>query len=200
MEKSGIHPFACYTEPATLGPRWTRWLTSFELYADGKGLIIDDAATDNTKQRRRALLLHLAGPDVQDIFSTLPNTGQVTDYAATVKALNTYFVPQVNAAFSRQSFHQINQKQGETVQQFATRLRQAAKDCDFKDDTDNQIRDAILNKCTSDYVRRQLLEEGQGLTLVRTLMLATQCERVEEQMATMSMNRPATDTEAVNRV
>lgn len=158
MEKSGIQNFECFSDPATLGPRWTRWLKSFELFADGKGLIITEDVTDATKQRRRALLLHFAGPYVQDIFSTLENTGEVTDYDAAVTALNSYFVPQVNAAFTRQAFHKLNQKTGETIQQFATRLRQAAKDCGFQADSDNQIRDAILSKCTSDYVRRKLLE------------------------------------------
>ena len=90
MEKSGIQPFSCYTDPATLGPRWARWLISFELYADGKGLIIAGDKADVTRQRRRALLLHLAGPDVQDICSTLPGTGGVRDYDAAVAALNTY--------------------------------------------------------------------------------------------------------------
>lgn len=200
MEKSGLQPFACYTEPATLGPRWTRWLTSFELYADGKGLIINDDASDTTKQRRRALLLHLAGPDVQDIFSTLPNAGTATDYTAAVGALNTYFVPQVNTAFARQTFHKLYQKHGETVQQFSTRLRQTAKDCDFRVETDNQIRDAILSKCTSEYVRRKLLEEGRELTLARTLEVASQCERIEEQMTAMSLNEERRETETVHRV
>ena len=207
MEKSGIQPFACYTDPATLGPRWTRWLTSFELYADGKGLIIDDDATAVVKQRRRALLLHLAGPDVQDVFSTLPDTGEVTDYKKAVTALNTYFVPRVNSTYARQTFHKLCQEPGETVQQFSTRLRRTARDCDFQADTDNQIRDAILNKSTSVYVRRKLLEEGHTLTLARALELASQCERIEEQMAAMSLTdekREPTvygrDTEAVHRV
>ena len=46
-----------------------------------------------------------------------------------------------------------------------------AKDCDYGTDTDNQIGDEILQKCISDYLRRKLLEEGQGLTLARTLEL-----------------------------
>lgn len=32
--------FDCYTKNATLDLRWTRWLTAFKLYADGKGLIL----------------------------------------------------------------------------------------------------------------------------------------------------------------
>ena len=75
MEKNVLPKFDCFSNPATIGPRWTRWLTSFELYADGKGLIINDGTTAATEQRRRATLLHLAGPDVQEIFTTLTETG-----------------------------------------------------------------------------------------------------------------------------
>ena len=77
--KNYISKFDCLTEPATLGTRWKTWLNAFELYADGKGLIVHEDKDDN-KQRRRALLLHFAGPDVHGIFSTLPNTGTAKDY------------------------------------------------------------------------------------------------------------------------
>ena len=33
-----------------------------------------------TKQRRRAMLQHLAGPRVRRIFTTLTETGNATDY------------------------------------------------------------------------------------------------------------------------
>lgn len=69
------------------------------------------------------------------------------------------------------------------VQQFATRLRQAAKDCAFAGDINNQIRDAVVGKCSSAYVRRKLLEEGPNLTLDRTMEVAALCERIEEQMS-----------------
>ena len=64
--KTGIGPFDCHRDPATVGSRWERWLNSFELFADGIGLIIDGDTTGAVKQRRRALLLHHAGADVQD--------------------------------------------------------------------------------------------------------------------------------------
>lgn len=164
MENANITvpKFDCYKEPATLGPCWTRWLTAFELFADGKGLIMAENVSDHNKIRRRALLLHHAGTDVQDIFSTLDDRGGPGDYDKAVDALNKYFVPQVNTAFARQSFYQISQNNGETVQQFVTRLRQTAKDCDFGADIANQLRDAVLSTCTSEYVRRKLLEKGSA--------------------------------------
>ena len=130
-----------------------------------------------TKQRRRAQFLHLAGPDVQEICTTLAENGDATDYNLAVEPLNAYFVPQVNLAFARQTFHQISQKPGETVQQFAARLWKAASDFEFGTDADNQIRDA--------YIKRKLLKEGQGLNSKRTLELATQCEKIETQLAVL---------------
>ncbi|ROL08902.1 hypothetical protein DPX16_5238 [Anabarilius grahami] len=183
-----VPKFDRYSDPATLGLRWTRWLNAFEHFADGKGSILTDETSNATKQRRRALLLHHAGTDVQDIFSTLADTGGPTDYAQAVTALNAYFVPQVNIAFARQTFYQLKQKTGQTVQQFVTSLRQATKDCDFGADKDNQIRDAVLSRGNSEYVRRKLLEEGTGLTLSRTLEIAAQCERVELQMPAMHIS------------
>ncbi len=109
----------CYSDPATLGPWWTRWLNALELFADGKDLILTDNASVATEQRRRALLLHHAGTDVQGIFSTLADTGGPKDYEQAVTALNAYFVPQVNTAFARHTFYYLKQKVGQTVQQFA---------------------------------------------------------------------------------
>ncbi len=197
---ASIPKFDCYSDPATLGPRWTRWLYAFELFADGKGLILTDNASVATKQRRRALLLHHAGTDVQDIFSTLADTGGPTDNEQAVTALNAYFVPQVNAAFARQTFYQLKHKAEQTVQQFVTCLRQSAKDCDFVADKDNQIRDVVLSRCNSEYVRRKLLEEGTDLTLARTLEIAAQCERVELQMAALHVSSDSEIKETVSLV
>ena len=142
----------------TLGLRWKRWLTAFELLADGKGLILNEDNVNN-RQRRRALMLHLAGPDVQDIFPSLPNTENVKDYQKAVDALNVYFVPKVDTTYYKHCFRQLIQAPGETIRQFATRLRRASKDCDYGGDTDNQIRGEILCKCTSTCIKRKLGEE-----------------------------------------
>ena len=143
--------------------------------------------------------LHLAGPDVQEIFTTLTETGDAANYASAVEALNAYFVLRVNSAFARQTFHRISQNPGETVQHFVTRLRKADKDCDFGTDTDNQIRDAVFkNKCTSTYIKRKLLEEGHGLNLTRTLEVTSKCEKIKTQLAALSVK--GKESESINRI
>ena len=96
-------------------------------------------------------MLHLAGPDVQDIFLTLPNTGDVKDYRKAVDALNAYFAPKVDTTYARHCFRQLIQGTGKKIRQFESRLRRASKDCDYGKNTDNQLRDEILCKCTSTY-------------------------------------------------
>ena len=92
------------------------------------------------------MLLHLAGPDVQEIFTTLTETGDATNIRQCCCSSQRLLRARLNSTFACQTFHRITQNPGETVQQFVTRLRKAAKDCDFGTDTDNQIRDAVLNK------------------------------------------------------
>ena len=65
----GVRPFDVNSDPSSVGTEWKRWLRSFQLYADGKGLIIVPDKEENKVQRSaRALFLFCAGPDVQDIF------------------------------------------------------------------------------------------------------------------------------------
>ena len=92
-ERNHIKTFDCHGDQNTLGLRWKRWLV-------GKGLIVNEDNTNN-RQRRRALLLHLAGTDVQDIIYTLPNLGDAKDYKEAVDALNAYFVPKVDTTYAR---------------------------------------------------------------------------------------------------
>lgn len=201
-KKNVIGKFDCHGDPSTLGTRWTRWLKSFELFADAQGLIIS-VDSDTNKHRRRAQLLHYAGPDVQDIFYTLADTGENKDYKKAVDALNAYFKPKVNTAYARHAFKQLQQQEKETVLQFVTRLRRAAKDCGYGGDTDNHIRDEVLQKCKSQYLRRRLLEEEKELTLKRTLEIAEQCEKVETQLEALSLSKPAEikpKSEHVNKV
>ena len=82
--------------------------------------------------------------------------------------------------------------------QFVIRLRKEGKDCNFGADFDNQIRDAVLCKCRSDYVKRKQLEEREELTLARTLEIAEQCESVDHQMSHLSVREP--NKEDANRV
>ena len=58
----GLSKFDPPGDKNSVGIRWTRWVRSFELFAEGKG--VAQAA------QNRALLLHTAGLEAQDISYT----------------------------------------------------------------------------------------------------------------------------------
>lgn len=113
MDFGGIRPFDVNSNPSSVGTEWKRWLRSFQLYADGKGLIINPDKDDN-KVQRRGLLLHSAGPDVQDIFDMLLDTGSAKDYQKAEDALTRHFVMQVNTPYEQHLFKEMVQAEDET--------------------------------------------------------------------------------------
>ena len=90
---NAIPPFDPSGEPTTLKSRWNRWIRAFDLFAVGKG-VEDDG-------QKRALLLHSAGMQVQDIFFSLAKVEELTTYDKTKKALCDYFAPQSNETYER---------------------------------------------------------------------------------------------------
>ncbi|XP_070550073.1 uncharacterized protein [Ptychodera flava] len=193
---AGIKPFDPTGDPNSVGTRWKRWLKSFTMYADSKGLIIEEGKDDN-KQQRRALLLHSAGEEVQAIFETLDNTGDAKDYKKAEEALNKYFQTQVNTTYENHLFRAMQQHENESVAQFVTRLKQAVKDCDYGDQSDKQIRDQVVENCRSTELRRKLLEKGKALTLTQVLEISSAYEAVQIQLEGMAAKSPFS---SINRV
>ena len=74
------------------------------------------SGTDNDSQMR-ALLLHFAGPDVQDIFMHLEDVGTI--YKAAMDALNNHFEPKKNVVFERYVFRQAIQGTNEPSLDFS---------------------------------------------------------------------------------
>ena len=108
------------------------------------------------KKQKRAVLLHLAGAEVQMVSETLSGTRE--DYNMALAKLNAYFEPKKNIPFERHAFRQAAQQQSEGMDAFVTRLRGLAKTCEF-DDVDEMIRDQVIDKCALNKLCRRLLHE-----------------------------------------
>ena len=67
LDFSGITRFDPHSDPKSLSTRWNDWIKWFNRF------IVAMDIKDTT--RRRALLLYLAGPEVETIFETLTATG-----------------------------------------------------------------------------------------------------------------------------
>ena len=133
---------------------------------------------------------------LQDIYFTLE--GDLSKYDDAVRALTQYFAPSTNIPFERHVFRSIAQRDKETVEQFVTRLRQKAETCEFAD-TDQQIRDQVIEKCFSNVLRQKFLEKGRDLTLTMLREIARSYETSTAQVANFS-NSDSRSQQEVNRL
>ena len=129
-------------------------------------------------KRKRALLLHYASPEVDEIFDTLPNTGDDSDYATAIEKLKEYFSQQTNTAYEVYNFRQTKQKDSESLDSYHTRLHQLAKTCEFSNIA-KEIKEHIFLTCSSNSLQRRVLREN--LTLDALLKLGRAMELSEEQ-------------------
>ena len=177
-EPRGIQAFHCRGDSTSVGPRWRRWRKVFQFYVDGRGI--------TAAARKKALLLHCAGMEIQEIFETLTDPGvpegkEDNVYNAALRTLDAYFSPQVNVPYERHIFRQMKQEENEMVDQFIVRLSNQAANCEFGVTKNERIRDQIIDKCKSTKLRRKLLEKGQGLTLTETQKIARWLELSQTQ-------------------
>ena len=172
-----LPPFPSFNvhEDGNAGPRWEKWLKRFE-----RLLVAMNMSND---ARKRALLLHYAGPTVDEIFDTLEDTG--TDYKTAADKLTEYFSSQVNTTYEVFKFRQTKQNDSESIDSYHTRLRQLAKTCGFTD-TDKEIKEHIILTCHSNALRRRALREDYDLpTLLKT---GRSLELSESQASTVESN------------
>ena len=152
-------PFDPKTDVSTGAQRWEQWLKRFQRY-----LLAMDI---KSKARQRAMLLYAAGPEVEAIFDTLPDSGDDDDFKTACEKLTEYFSPSKNVPFEVYKFGQAKQQEHETLDAYYTRLCTLAKTCEFAD-TDTELKQQIIEGCLSNRLRREILME-KSFTLSQIL-------------------------------
>ena len=153
--------FEISSDPSTVPQRWKKWVISFQFYLTATGV--------TEEEQKRALLLHVAGTEVQEVFSILSAADSTC--VAALNSLNAYFAPKANIRYERYLFRQSSQEQHETIDVFVMRLKKLAATCEFTD-IDDVIIDQIIEKTNSHELQKKLLQE-RGLTLDRDKCPAT---------------------------
>lgn len=127
-----VPPFDTESEPSSVGPRWNKWLQRFENYTTAVNITGDP--------RLKALLLHLAGERVHDIYDTV--AAEADKYADVKAKLTEYFSPKKNVQYEVYIFRKAAQQPGENLDAYNPRLHMLAKYCEFRDvDNDNKVTD-----------------------------------------------------------
>ena len=161
-----ISPFDCIGEPATLAQRWDKWKAEFELYVTASG--VDD------KVQKRALLLHLAGPGVREIFKTYPAEvqGDAKEFDKAMSCLSNHFKFKKNVPLARQNPLTSKPNPGETINNFVTRLKSLAEHCNHGGEEDNRVRDIVFSHVTNKELKSKFYRE-ENLSLSRLLEIVS---------------------------
>ena len=183
MATSNVIPnfdkFKVLGDEHTAGVRWKRYLAKFDMLT--VAMNIQDKAA-----RKKALLLHVAGDEVFDIYMTFTDAqkGDETEagYKTLQQSLQNYFEPKKNLDFEVVKFRHEVQREGETIDSFCTRLRQLAVRCDF-DNQDREIKIQLLSGTNSKRLQRRALREEQDLEGI--LKLARSLEIADRQALAM---------------
>ena len=137
--------------------------------------------------RKKALLLHLAGDALYDVYEGLvvpvirddADAAVTNVYTVAKKALDDHFSPAKNAEFETYNFCLVKQQVGETIDAYHSRLRSLAKYCQFTD-VDAEIKSHIIQTCLSMRLRRRALSEPT-LTFTQLTDIARAMETAEHQ-------------------
>eukprot|EP00117_Sycon_ciliatum_P002187 scpid98075/ scgid7526/ len=165
-------PFPIYSSLYDAAAHFPAWERCFQLYVAAAGI------SDDTRQRDT--FQYVAGKDIQQLVPTLANTGNDLDGLITAAA--DYFQSKQSPSMARFHFRQVTQQPGETLDTFYTRLLASATTCSFADDAQKNVAlcDQIVAGCTSDPLRRKLLETA-SLDLAKALKAARAFEASVEQ-------------------
>ena len=168
-------------------PKWKLWVCDFTTFSVANAI--------NTPNRKRAMLLFLAGPGVREIFRQLSNTGS-DDYETALANLNEYLELRKNRVYEVCKFRHAKQQPQESIDQFHTRLCGLGATCEFHDLNFESMLHIVLNG-TSSHLRKQALRDC-GMTLQQLLLLGCHDEMSQFQAADIE-GREAEDFDFIRK-
>lgn len=195
--------FDAKVDQSQLASEWRKWKRSLEYYLAASGI--------NGQREKRNQLLHLGGPDLQDIFDNLPGVHDVPHvspdppfYDVAIQQLDSHFQPCRRRTYERHVFRQISQLPGERFGDFVMKLRVQANRCYFDQEgcsvMESMIIDQIAEKCISSALRNKILEKDRPLNEVA---IGKTIEDVEQQCKEMvqkeSDDKPSATVHKVNQ-
>ena len=165
------------TDMNSVGIRWSKYVSRFDNF-----LVAMNITTD---PRKRALLLHYGGFELQDVYESLLNTG--TTYAELKTAFAAYFDPKTNDCYETWNFQKTIQEDGETVQRYYLRLKEIAVRCTFPDENKAIKTQLVLG--TSSSKLRKYCFTNKTATLQEILTRGKLMEDIEFQTKDIEMKQ-----------
>ncbi|UYV75039.1 K02A2.6-like [Cordylochernes scorpioides] len=156
---------------------WETWKFKFLLYSDAIQL-----ETKPVKQQR-AILLHNIGDDALNIYKTFGLQETLTNPTITeiLEKFDNHFKPFKNVIYRRYNFFSEVQEKNQSFDDFVTKVKNKAVDCDFVDLTESLIRDRIVLGVLDKNLTEWYLQDPD-LTLSKAIPLGRAAESSRTQL------------------
>lgn len=135
--------------------RWNDWLRRYKSWMVASGYGAMEAA------RKVEIFYVTVGPQVENVVLGLAKGSE--DYDGIIKIADDFFQQSKDTTYETLQFRKMQQEQHETLDEFVVRLKHQAKSCEFKTDTENQVRLQVIAGARSKVLRRRILEENWDL-------------------------------------
>lgn len=128
-------------------------------------------------------LLSLVGPKTYLLLKNLTSPEEPANktFDELCTLLQAHYKPKPLVIAERYRFHNRNQKEGESAQQFLAELRQLAMTCEFKAFLEEALRDRFVCGIRHSGIQKKLLSQAK-LTTEKALELATSIETAERDL------------------
>ncbi|XP_058448838.1 uncharacterized protein LOC131428816 [Malaya genurostris] len=200
MDKWNIGPFNFKTLPPTqIREEWLKYKRNFQYIA------LANEEEDQTKLKY--IFLAKAGPDVQEVFSSLPSADVIEDTEKTIKPFEVaiqhfdkYFAPRHHETFERHIFWTLKPSTDESLEKFLLRATEQARKCNFGTSKDTSIEISVIDKlillAPSD-LKEQLLQK-EKLTLDELGKMVNAYSSVKYQASQMTSSIPGSNLNALD--
>lgn len=159
-----------------MATKWKLWLQRYEWY---------EIATKLSKQEDEiqvATFMGSIGEEAITIFNNFKLTPDQLKKVQNIKDQYTkHFIPKVNITYERYLFHKIVQENGESFDEFLTRIGTESVKCAFGELIDSLVLDQIVIGTLSDKLREKLLCEDD-LKLDKAIQMCKTSEMSSKQI------------------
>ncbi|KAK6188798.1 hypothetical protein SNE40_004901 [Patella caerulea] len=190
--------FVPEADPLLNGPKWEKWIDEFNTRLRYFRVTDDQDKLDALKIyggkeiRDKIKLLRDPEPDSDDSSDTELEVS-TTPYGKAIAKLSKHYIGLKSVPHARFRFGKLRQKDGETINEYEVRLREAATDCEFLDMDGQILYHLSLTIKDSDFRRKAM---DKKYSLQKFLLKAQSKEDTYRRAEEIEAN----EERAVNRV
>ncbi|XP_072384453.1 uncharacterized protein [Diabrotica undecimpunctata] len=138
-----------------LAHNWGEWSINFKIFLRATGLEEENDA------RKVALLLHYIGTDARNIYKSFEVNMDTVTFKEVVGKFEKYCNPKKNLTVERHYFLTRVQKDGETIEDFMTSLKNLSLTCELRILKESLVCDMFIIGLNPKYhsIKQKLLQE-----------------------------------------